>query len=108
MVLIHLLSQLFTYKFFSFLRFVLNHNGALSTDLISSDLTSLPKYAQLIRTSFQNVFLIWIPRFLAYYTPSNTTLSKSIRVENVPGCIICLLNYSAQPTYFKALMKAYT
>ena len=40
MVLIPLLYQLFTYKLFSFLRCLLDHNGALSTYLISSDFTS--------------------------------------------------------------------
>ena len=78
MVFIPLLYQLFTYKLFPFLRCVLNHDGELRTDLISSDFTFLQKSAQLIRISFQNGFLILIARFLAYSPPSDKTLSKSI------------------------------
>ena len=75
---IPLLYQLFTYKFFQFLRCVLNHNVELRIDSISSDFTSLQKSAQLIKTSFQIGFLIWTARFLAYSPPSDKTLSKSI------------------------------
>ena len=78
MVLIPFLSQFFTYKLFPFLRCELNHNGALRTDLISSGFTSLQKSAQLIKTSFQNGFLIFIAKLLAYSPPNDKTLSKSI------------------------------
>ena len=77
MVFIPLLYQLFTNKLCPFLRSVLNHNGELRIDLISSDFTSLKKSAQLIRIPFQNGFLILAARFLAY-SPSDKTLSKSI------------------------------
>ena len=78
MVFIPLLSQFFTYKVFPFLRCVLNHNGELRTDLIFSDFTSLQKSAQLIKTSFQNGFLTFIAKLLAYSPPNDKTLSKSI------------------------------
>ena len=78
MVFAPLLSQFFAYKLFPFLRCVLNHNGALKTDLISSDFTCLQKSAQLIRISFQTGFLIFIAKLLAYSPPSDKTLSKLI------------------------------
>ena len=96
MVLIPFLSQFFTYKLFPFLRCELNHNGALRTDLISSGFTSLQKSAQLIKTSFQNGFLIFIAKLLAYSPPNDKTLSKSIGLrmcQNVFfACWITLLN----------------
>ena len=76
MVLIYLISQLFTYKLFPVLMCVLYQNGALSTDLISSDFISLQKSAQII-TSYQNGFLIWIARLLAYCPPRDRTLLKN-------------------------------
>ena len=72
MVFIPLLSQIFTYKLFPLLRCVLNHNGALRTDLISSDFTPLQKSIQLIRTSFQKRFLIFIAKLLEYSPPKKT------------------------------------
>ena len=96
MVFVPLLSQFFTYKLFIFLRCVLKHNGALRTDLISSDLTCLQKSAQLIRTSFQNGFLIFIAKLLANSPPSDKTLSKSIGLRMCQvvlfACWITLLN----------------
>ena len=75
-----------------------NHNGASRTDLISSDFTCLQKSAQLIRTSFQNGFLIFIAKLLAYSPPGDKTLSKSIELRmcqvvlNLFACWITLLN----------------
>ena len=75
---------------------VLNHNGALSTDLISSEFTSLQKSAQLIKASFQNGILICIARFIVYSAPSDKTLSKPIGLRLcqvvVFACRITLLN----------------
>ena len=82
-------------------------NGALVSDLISSEFTSLHKSAQLIRISFQIGFVIWIARFLEYSPPSDITLSKSIglRVCQVIlfACWFTLLNQDI----FKALVKEY-
>ena len=96
MVFIPLLSQFFTYKLFPFLRCELNHNGALRIDLISSGFTSLQKSAQLIKTSFQNGFLRFIAKLLAYSPPNDKTLLKSIGLKMCQvalfACWISLLN----------------
>ena len=107
MVFIPFYSQFFTYKLFPFLRCELNHKGALRIDLISYGFTSLQKSAQLIKTSFQNGFLRFIAKLLAYSPPNDKALSKSIGLRMCRvvlfACWISLLNQDI----FKALMKEY-